>query len=161
MMIELISAALGTIAFALLFGVPKRFYLDCGIIGSAGWLMYRLMLAVEMGNTFAVFFATVVVVLLSRFAAVWRKCPATVFLITGIFPLVPGARFYWAAYYLVSNQLNEAQDSGFAAIKAMIAIVLGIIFVFELPHSFFQRFVPGRGARQVPGSASGGAGKER
>lgn len=144
MMIELVSAALGTIAFALLFGVPKKYYLDCGLIGSAGWLMYRLMLAINMGDSFAVFFATVAVVLLSRLAAVWRKCPATVFLITGIFPLVPGARFYWAAYYLVSNQLSEAQDSGFAAIKAMIAIVLGIIFVFELPHGFFQKFSFGK-----------------
>ena len=100
--------------------------------------MYRLMLAINMGATFAVFFATVGIVLLTRFAAVWRKCPATVFLITGIFPLVPGAKFYWAAYYLVTNQIAEFQETGFAAVKIMVAIVLGIIFVFELPHRMFQ-----------------------
>lgn len=135
---ELIAAAIGTVAFALLFGVPTAYYLTCGAIGAAGWLMYRLMLSIHMGATFAVFFAAVVVVLLSRFAAVWRKCPATVFLITGIFPLVPGAKVYWAAYYLVTNQIAEFQESGFAAIKIMVAIVLGIIFVFELPHRMFQ-----------------------
>ena len=100
--------------------------------------MYRMMLAINMGATFAVFFATVVIVLLSRFAAVWKKCPVTVFLITGIFPLVPGARFYWAAYYLVTNQIADFQASGFAALKIMVAIVLGIIFVFELPHKVFR-----------------------
>ena len=142
MIIELISAAIGTVAFSLLFGVPKAYYLPCGAIGAAGWLMYRLMLAINMGATFAVFFAAVVIVLLSRFAAVWQKCPATVFLITGIFPLVPGAKVYWAAYYLVTNQIAEFQESGFAAVKIMVAIVLGIIFVFELPHKLFR--IPGR-----------------
>ena len=135
---ELIASAIGTVAFALLFGVPAAYYPTCGAIGAAGWLMYRLMLAVNMGATFAVFLATAVIVLLSRFAAVWRKCPATVFLITGIFPLVPGAKFYWAAYYLVTNQISEFQASGFAAVKIMVAIVLGIIFVFELPHKLFR-----------------------
>ena len=140
---ELIASAIGTVAFALLYGVPTTYYLTCGAIGAAGWLMYRLMLAINMGATFAVFFATVVIVLLSRFAAVWRKCPATVFLITGIFPLVPGAKVYWAAYYLVTNQITDFQESGFAAVKIMVAIVLGIIFVFELPHKLFR--LPRRG----------------
>ena len=139
MIIELVSAAIGTVAFALLFGVPTVYYMTCGAIGAAGWMMYRTLLALGMGTTFAVFFATVVIVLFSRFAAVRRKCPATVFMITGIFPLVPGAQLYWAAYYLVTNQLAECKASGFAAVKIMIAIVLGIIFVFEIPHKLFQR----------------------
>lgn len=138
MITELISSAAGTVAFALLFGVPKKYYVHCGIIGAAGWLMYRLMLAVHVGESFAIFFATVFIVLLSRFAAVRQKCPSTVFMITGIFPLVPGAKLYWASYYLVTNQLSEAQTSGFDALKAMIAIVLGIMFVFEIPHRLFR-----------------------
>lgn len=138
MISETIASALGTVAFALLFGVPRQYYIHCGIIGAAGWLMYIMMGAINVGPTFAVFFATVAVVLLSRYAAVFKRCPATVFLITGIFPLVPGAKVYWAAYYLVTNQLAEATESGFAAVKAMFAIVLGIIVVFELPQKFFQ-----------------------
>lgn len=138
MIIELISAAIGTVAFSLLFGVPKAYSLPCGAIGAAGWLMYRLMLLANIGTTFAVFFATVVIVLLSRFTAVRKKCPSTIFMITGIFPLVPGAEFYWAAYYLVTNQIQDFQTSGMGALKIMIAIVLGIIFVFELPHKFFR-----------------------
>lgn len=138
MIVELISAAIGTVAFALLFGVPRAYYLHCGGIGAAGWLMYRLMLAVQIGTTFAVFFATIVIVLLSRITAVRKKCPSVVFMISGIFPLVPGAQFYWAAYYLVTNQIQDFQTSGMGALKAMIAIVLGIIFVFEIPHKVFR-----------------------
>jgi len=136
---ELFSAAVGTIAFSLLYGVPRRHYLLCGMIGAAGWLMYRIMLSVGISLAFSVFFAAVLIVFLSRIAAVYRQCPGTVFLITGIFPLVPGGQVYWASYYLVTNQLSDAMASGFAAIKVMLAIVLGIIFVFEIPHSFFHR----------------------
>lgn len=137
---ELIASFVGTIAFSVLFGVPKKYYLDCGLIGLAGWLVYRLSQMAGVGNTFAVFFAVVIIILCSRITAVRRQCPATVFMITGIFPLVPGAQIYWAAYYLVTNQFDQALSSGFTAIKVIIAIVLGIIFVFEIPGKCFLVF---------------------
>lgn len=130
------AAAVGTVAFALLFGVPRRFYLYCGAIGGAGWLLYCL-LAGRLSSAAATFFAAVLVMLLSRFLAVREKCPVTVFIISGIIPLVPGAGIYWAAYYLVTDQLLQAADAGFAAVKAVVAIVLGIICIFELPQGLF------------------------
>ena len=136
---ELIAAFIGTMAFSLLFGVPKKYYIYCGGIGTAGWLIYKIMLmAAGLSVAVAVFIATVIIMLLSRFAAVSEKCPATVFMITGIFPLVPGAQIYWATYYLVTDQLYQAFDSGFLAIKIMISIVLGIVVVFEIPYKFFK-----------------------
>ena len=139
MILELVSAAVGTVAFSLLFGVPRKFYFYCGGIGAAGWLMYKLMLEkAGLSIAVSVFAATVVIVLLSRYAAVFEKCPATVFLITGIFPVVPGVQIYWATYYLVTDQLYEAFDSGFLALKIMVSIVLGIVVVFEIPHKFFR-----------------------
>ena len=139
MILELISAAIGTMAFSLLFGVPKKYYVYCGGIGAAGWLVYKLMLETAgLSVAVSVFFATVVIMLLSRFAAVFEKCPAIVFMIAGIFPVVPGAQIYWATYYLVTNQLHAAFDSGFLAIKIMVSIVLGIVVVFEIPYKFFR-----------------------
>ena len=138
MIVELIAAALGTVAFALLFCVPKEYYLHCGIVGAAGWLVYCLMEQWGASGAEATFFATVLVILLSRIFAVRERCPATIFVICGIFPLVPGAGIYWTAYYLVTNQLPEALTSGFSAIKAVVALVLGIVLVFELPHKWFR-----------------------
>ena len=139
MIVELISAAIGTVAFSLLFGVPKKYYMYCGGIGAAGWLMYKLMLEkAGLSTAVSVFVATVVIMLLSRFAAVFEKCPAIVFMIAGIFPVVPGAQIYWATYYLVTGQLHAAFDSGFLALKIMISIVLGIVVVFEIPYRFFK-----------------------
>ena len=139
MIVRTVLAFVGTIAFALLFGVPRKYFISCGFIGGAGWLLYAaLSQHAGMTPTEATFFATVLVILLSRACAVLERCPVTVFLISGIFPLVPGAGIYWTSYYLVTGQMRLAASSGFAAVKAAIAIVLGIVFVFEIPNGFFR-----------------------
>ena len=139
MILELIPAALGTVAFAILFGIPRKYYLYCAPIGAAGWLLYRVMMAFAGAGIFeATFLATVLVVLLSRFVAVAEQCPATVFVTAGIFPIVPGAGIYWACYYLVTSQFDLAGTNALSALEAMIGIVLGIVFIFELPYSFFN-----------------------
>ena len=134
---EFCAASLGTIAFALLFQVPKSYYLNCGIAGGCGWICYKLLLPV-CGLFGATFFATVLVVFLSRISAVQRHCPVTVFLIAGIFPLVPGAGIYWTAYYLVTDQLEKSSARGFETFNIAVAIVLGILLVFEFPQKWFR-----------------------
>ena len=101
---NLICPFFGTIAFSVLFNVPKRFYLSCGITGTMGWIVYCLTVNLTSA-AIASFLGTLVVVLISRMLTVRMKCPITVFLISGIFPLVPGAGVYYTAYYLVMNQL--------------------------------------------------------
>lgn len=134
---EAAAAVTGTVAFSLLFGVPVRFYPYCGLIGGSGWLVYAgLMNGVTAPS--AALAATIVVILLSRTFAVRERCPVTIFLISGIFPLVPGAGVYWTAYYIVTNELELAVRTGFLALKVAVAIVLGIVFVFELPQGFFR-----------------------
>lgn len=136
--IKTLAAAVGTVAFSLLFGVPGRYYPFCGLIGGAGWLCLCALEAAGLSATEATFLATVAVILLSRLFAVLERCPSTVFLVSGIFPLVPGAGIYWTAYHLVMNDPAAAMSSGFAALKTAIAIVLGIVFVFEIPNGAFS-----------------------
>lgn len=136
LLLHSIVAAGGTVGFSLLFGVPVRYYPYCGAIGGIGWFVYLLTLPYS-GATLAVLWATLFVTFLSRWCAVWKRCPATIFLIAGIVPLVPGAGVYWAAYYAVSGEMTLATQHGLSAIKAAVAIVLGIVFIFEIPQSFF------------------------
>ena len=143
MIMQILAAMAGTVAFSVLFGAPRQYYPYCGVIGGVGWAVYSMMSG-NGGIVEASLAATMVVVLLSRIAAVWKRSPVTVFLISGIFPLVPGAHVYWTAYYLVTDQLNQAVEHGYMAVKIAFAIVLGIVFVFEIPQSVFLR-VAGRG----------------
>ena len=137
---EILAAMVGTIAFSLLFGLPRKYYAYCGLIGGAGWGVYSAsgLLWAPAQSALA---ATIVVILLSRLAAVKERCPVTIFLISGIFPLVPGAGVYWTVYYMVTDQLYLAVQTGYTAVKVAVAIVLGIVFVFELPQGLFRALV--------------------
>lgn len=132
---QILAATIGTISFAVLFGVPRKYYSFCGVTGGVGWIIYLLF--DQFGAVPASFAATIAVVLFSRIIAIRKKCPVTVFLISGIFPLVPGSYVYWTAHYLVMNQVELAAEKGYMAIKIAIAIVLGIVFVFEIPQKVF------------------------
>ena len=133
MFVQLLAAYVGTVAFAVLFGVPRKYYLDSGLCGMLGWLLY-LILVNHTGLSVAnvVFFATVLVTFTAMVLAIVRKCPITVYLICGIFPLVPGAGIFWTTYNVVSEQLGAALHTGITALKVTVAIAFGIILVAEL-----------------------------
>ena len=134
---NIISAFVGTAAFCLLFNVPKRFCLICGLTGMAGFIGYTLTLNLA-SDVMARFVGALAVVICARLFSVWKKCPITVFLVPGIFPIIPGTRVYYTAYYLVSDNLYSAAQSGFEAIQIAFAIVLGIVLVVSAPMKWFQ-----------------------
>ena len=134
---NILCSFLGTLMFSVLFNVHSRYYLYCGVTGMAGWVTYCLLVP-HISPVLATFFGTIVVVLLSRILAVWRRCPITVFLISGIFPLIPGTSVYYTAYYFVMNDLNMAVDKGIMALKLAFAMVLGIVFIVSIPREFFK-----------------------
>ena len=137
MIANMICAFVGTIAFSILYNVPARFYKFCGFTGMLGWMCYYWCSEVVYGP-FATFLSALVVVLCSRIFAVWRKCPITVFLISGIFPLVPGAAVYYTAYNVVMDNLQLAVHYGIHALKTAFAIVLGIVFIVSIPRQCFS-----------------------
>lgn len=137
MLVDFICSFVGTVAFSHLFNVPKKHYLYCGLVGALGFLCYTLC-NITFNNVFSTFIATLFVVLGSRILTVLRKCPITIFLISGIFPLVPGASVYNTAYYFVINNLDEAVIWGINSLKIAFAIVMGIVFVVAIPRQFFN-----------------------
>ena len=133
------AAFVGTVGFAVLYGVPRSEYFHVGVCSAVGWMAYLVMLRLAGATVIeSNFVATIVVVLVSRFMAVDRRCPVIVFQICGVFPLIPGAGIFWTVYYLVNKQLSEAFASGFTALGVAVAIVIGIIFVTSLPGRMFK-----------------------
>ena len=135
-LLNLLLASTGSLAFAILYNVPRKFYLCAAFTGMAGWFCYYLIVPFT-DTAVASFFGAVGVVLVSRIFAVWKKCPITVFLISGIFPLVPGAGVYYTMYYLVSNELTLAAIKGLESLKIAFGIVLGIVFIVTIPKKWF------------------------
>lgn len=135
---ETVAAFIGTVAFSVLFIVPKRQWLLCGLVGSAGWIVYALA-EFWFSGTVASFFSTVVIVLLARVLAVVRRVPTNVLMIPGIFPIVPGIGIYNTIYNLLIGDGAVGLEKGLGVLKAIGAIVLGIIVVFSLPNRWFKQ----------------------
>ena len=133
--IQLAAALLGTASFAVLFGVPRKYYFSAGVVGMLGWATYLLVVRFTplsvVGGTLV---ASTIVAFVSRLFAVKLKCPGTVFLICGDFPLIPGAGVFWSSYYVVSEHLGASLNAGLTAVKVTIAIVLGIIIAANVLH---------------------------
>ncbi len=129
--IQLAAAFVGTMGFAVIFGVPRKFYLDSGFIGMIGWGVY-----IFSGSAFI---AAFVLSIISYLQAHIRRCPVTVFLICGIIPLVPGGGIFWTAYHIVVDHLRLAASTGFEAIKVTVAIAAAIIIVAAIFNRLIKR----------------------
>lgn len=130
-------AFLATITFSIIFHTPRREWLCCGITGGLGWLVYLICVSANMGVAASSFFATLALAWISRVFAFCRKAPVTVFLISGIFPLVPGAGIYYTGYHIFMSNNAQALAKGLETIKIAVAIALGIGIVLSLPAFFF------------------------
>ena len=132
LLIQTCAAAIATIGFSLLFGVPARYYPSCALIGGVSWLAYLLLLPYS-SVSIATFAATVIVILMSRWFAVRKRCPVTIFLISGIIPLVPGAGIYYTAYYFIQGENALSLANGISTFKVAVALAAGIALVLGLP----------------------------
>ena len=135
---QLLGAAVGTLAFSVLFGVPAKYYWQVTFVGTIGMLAYLLLVLIGVRADAAIFFGTAAVTLSARFCAVWYYCPVTVFVTAGLFPLVPGGGIYKTFYYLITEQYGAALNAGAQALRSVVIIVLAIVLVLEIPSSFFD-----------------------
>ena len=69
-----------------------------------GLAWYELLTLLGADAATASLLAVIPLTILTRVFAITQKTPVTVFLLTGIFPLVPGAGIYYTAYYFIQNE---------------------------------------------------------
>ena len=96
--LQFFIAAVATVTFAILFAAPKKELVFCGVSGGLAWLVYFILYRQSGNVVLGSLVATFVLTILSRILAVARCNPATIYLVSGIFPLVPGAGIYYTAW---------------------------------------------------------------
>ena len=137
--LEFIMAFGATFSFAFLFCVPKKELLFSGLSGALGWIVYYGIVHQDLSPVLASLVATFILTVFSRTTAVIRRTPATVYLLCGIFPLVPGAGIYYTAYYLISGNMEMFASKGRETVEMAGAIVIGIIFTMGLPQAWLNQ----------------------
>lgn len=106
-MIQTISAFFATCFFGILFRIPKKQLLFSGVTGAFGWLLYLIADTYSDSIIIANFSGAVGVSFLARFLAKKRKTPITIFLASGIIPLVPGASIYRTMYAMITQDIEQ------------------------------------------------------
>ena len=134
---QLIAAFIGTVSFSILFSTPNKYLPQCGLVGALGWGVHLLTLDVTGSSVTAIFAASAILTICSRYLARFYKVTTTLFLISGIFTLVPGAGIYYTAYYTITGLEETALYYSMSSLKTAIAIGLGIGVAYSLPPKLF------------------------
>ena len=138
MITQFIVCFFATLSFAILFSAPKRQLIFCGLTGAIGWIVYCILTSNNSGLALANIMASLTLTLMSRIFAALERHPVTVYLLAGIFPLVPGAGIYYTSYHFIMHEMDHFAKYGAETIIVAGSIVLGIVFGFSLPQSLFN-----------------------
>lgn len=97
------------------------------LVGGLGWATYTAFLpASGVGDNKAYFFGALIVAILSEILARIQKKPATIYLVPGLLPLVPGGGMFETMEATVKGNLEEALLMGFSTLTCAGAIALAI-----------------------------------
>lgn len=128
---QFLLAGTGTLSFAILFACPRRSLPTCALVGAVGWFVYELCVMLGL-DTAAASLLAVIPSPSSPACSPSCKDPVTVFLLSGIFPLVPGAGIYYTAYYFIQGNNALALSNGISTFKVAVALAVGISLVLSI-----------------------------
>ncbi len=129
-------AFLACVGFCMIFEVKKPLFIFiCSFIGGTAWAVYLLMDGVG-SEVMRYLVATLAVSVLAEICARLFKAPATIFLIIGIIPLVPGGGLYYAMDYLINGDAAMFAQKGLETASYAGAIAVGVSMVTSLARIF-------------------------
>lgn len=130
MIIQLITATLGTFAFSMVFHLRKEFLGWAALGGFLSWVVYLLALNGLGKNPFiSCLISAACVAFYGEVMARKLKGPATVFIIPGVLPLIPGSSLFYTMSNAVSADWDMAQHYGFLTVQFALGIAIGISLV--------------------------------
>lgn len=148
--LQFIWAFFATAGFCFIVNVPRRHIPAGSLVGAAGWLVFQYLLATGYSGIMACFIGSCTVALLSDLFSRFFKEAATLFIIPGILPLVPGAGMYYTMQAFLDNSLNGAARIGWetslmaGSIAVSLLIVSSVIKVLVLSFSRARHAVRSR-----------------
>lgn len=132
MIVNLLATFAATAGYCLLVNVPRRLMLSAAIGGVLSWGAYLLL----RGKIESLFYLLVLVGAISaaysELCAKLARAPATIFLIPGLIPLVPGTYVYYMMSALVQNDMDGVRHYGALTAEWAFGLAAGICLVAVL-----------------------------
>ncbi len=127
--IQCVSALVACVGFSILFNIRGPGGILCAIGGALTWAVYGLVFKYSGNDIAAYFWSALFASLYSEIMARIRKCPAISYLVSSIFPLIPGAGVYYTMNYAVRGEMEKFADQGMHTISVAGVIAVGILLI--------------------------------
>lgn len=136
---KLIAVFFMSASFAILFRIPRNLLGYTGLVGIAAWLAMYVTLSISNNIILADFVGSLVIGLSAELLARFLKKPATLFMIPGFIPLVPGGETYNTVRYLVEGRYLDGAAMGMRAALIGSAIAFGVFVSSTLLRLFMNK----------------------
>lgn len=130
------------LAVGVLYRVPRNLLVYGSLNATAAWFVTYELMTAGVSVTAANFCGGLLVGTASELLARRLRNPATIFIIPGFFPLVPGREAYTTMRYLVEGQYSPALAMAVQTMLTAGAIAFGIfvsITVYRLVLTYYYR----------------------
>jgi uncharacterized membrane protein YjjB (DUF3815 family) len=135
---QIITSFFASSGFGVLFNAPKKVLIQCGLVGTVGWMVYYLFVLSGMDAVPATIIGAMLVAILSRIFSKIYKTPIIIFNVSGIIPLVPGGIAYEAMRSFVQNDYYHAVQYSAKVMLLAGGIAIGLMFS-EVLNQIFRK----------------------
>ena len=118
---------LGTISFGIIFNIRGKNLMFASLGGLFSWIVCQVAKGYQVEEVQSYFLAAVVIAFYAEFMAIYRKAPVTVFLVSGMIPLVPGGSIFYTMQALIMGDYLEFVRTGITTFAIAGVIALGIL----------------------------------
>lgn len=126
-LIQLISATVACLGFAIMFNIQKDKLLWACLGGFISWGLYLAAVECGAGDYLAAFLAAAATTYYAEFMARVCRTPATVFVTVCNIPLLPGAALYRAMDFFVHRYRDTGSLEGLYAFCFAASMAAGIL----------------------------------
>ena len=127
--IVVIAGLIGSIGFALIFGVAKKHFIYSLLASVISCLAFEVAYVLGCGLFASSFISAGLAAAYSDIISHKIKTPATVMIIIAIIPLVPGSKLYYTMLGIVQDNVEMVSLYGEAALLIAAGIATGIVVV--------------------------------
>ena len=129
---ELVTAFTGALGFGVLFNIKRDKLLPAAFGGFLGWAVYLALGRVLPEDAIRYLLAAMIVTVYAEVMARRKKTPATIFVVPGIVPMVPGGSLYYTMRYLVEGNQEAFRHQSVYTLLLAGAIAGGILCAMTL-----------------------------
>ncbi|GAB6136893.1 threonine/serine exporter family protein [Halanaerobaculum tunisiense] len=127
--LQLIANFILVLGYGIVYQAPTESLPLLGVTGTLSWAGLLILQELTGNLILASFIGAIIVGVCGELFARIKKLPATVFIIAGILPLVPGVPAYQTMMYLVNEEYISALKTGLETFMIAGAISFAIAIV--------------------------------